>query len=82
MALLALVAQTGIFLALLWVGTRLWLNLKHARHSGLRAETEAQMRIATTVEYARDNRVATFGRNGSRVGLPGGTKADAADRRH
>jgi len=62
--LLALVAQTGIGCALLWVGTRLWLNRQHARNSGLRAEIEAQMRFATTVDYARDNRVTTFARNG------------------
>jgi len=73
MDLLALVAQTGIAGVLLWVGTRLWLNRQHARNSGLRAEIEAQMRFAATIDYARYNRVSTFGRNGRAwVSLGGG----------
>jgi hypothetical protein len=73
MDLLALMAQAGIAGALLWVGTRLWLNRQHARNSGLRAEIEAQTHFATTVDYARDNRVTTFARNGRAwVSLGGG----------
>jgi hypothetical protein len=62
--LLALVAYTSVAGAVLWVATWLWLNRQHARNAGLRAEIEAQLRFATTVDYARINRVTAFGHNG------------------
>jgi hypothetical protein len=50
--LLALVAQVGAVAALMWVGTRLWLNRQRARNAGLRNEKETQVRFATNLDRA------------------------------
>jgi hypothetical protein len=52
MRLLALVTQVGVAGALMWVGTRVWLNRQRARNAPLRCDVEAQVCFATTLDRA------------------------------
>jgi hypothetical protein len=62
MRLLALVVQVAIAGALMWVGTRVWLNRQRARNSPLRREVAAQVCFATTLDRASIFRKSPFGR--------------------
>ncbi len=49
---LAVVAQTAVVCALVWGGTRLWLNRQRTKSAGLRGEIKAQVCFETTLRYA------------------------------
>ncbi|HUC26845.1 MAG TPA: hypothetical protein VMA73_29455 [Streptosporangiaceae bacterium] len=59
---LAMVAQAGIAFALMWGGTRIWLNRQRAKTSGLRSEIEAHVCFETTL--ARASLLGTRGYTG------------------
>ncbi len=50
--LLTIAASLGIIYALMWTGTRVWLNRQRGRNAGSRSEIEEQVCFATALDRA------------------------------